>query len=49
MTAIITIAVLLVLVAGLARLVVATPLLRTLGVTIDCWADSVQGDGDRLR
>ena len=33
----------------LGRLVAATPLLRTLGVTIDCWADSVQGDVERLR
>ncbi len=28
-------------------LVAAVPLIRTLGTTIDCWADSVHGDDTR--
>ncbi len=35
----------LLILGSLAVVLVATvPLLRTIGRTIDCWADSVQGD-----
>jgi hypothetical protein len=49
MTAIIILAAFLALLAVTVRIIAATPLLRTLGVTIDCWADAVQGDVERLR
>lgn len=49
MTALITIAVLsALLLLLLGRLALATPLGQTLSITIDHWADGVQGDMERL-
>lgn len=43
MTAVTLIALLLLIGCGLVSMIVACPLLRTLAITIDAWADSVQG------
>ena len=44
MTAILFIALLLVLIALLVRWIASAPLVRTLSTAIDTWADSVQGE-----
>ena len=50
MTAIFFVALIFVLVALLIRWVSSAPLVRTLSIAIDSWADSVQGeDAERLR
>ncbi len=50
MTAIFFIALILVLVALLVRWVSSAPLVRTLSIAIDNWADGVQGkDAEQLR
>jgi hypothetical protein len=43
MTAVTLIALLLLIGGALVSMIVACPLLRTLAITIDAWADSVQG------
>ena len=43
MTAVTLIALLLLIGGALISMIVACPLLRTLAITIDAWADSVQG------
>jgi hypothetical protein len=45
MLAIIASALVLVLSVTIVRWIAAVPLLRTLSASIDCWADSVQGQG----
>jgi hypothetical protein len=50
MTALFFIALVLVLIALLVRWVSSAPLVRTLSIAIDSWADSVQGEGaEQLR
>jgi hypothetical protein len=50
MTAMILIALILLLVALLVRWVSSAPLVRTLSAAIDIWADGVQGkDAEQLR
>ena len=43
MTGVTLVALLLLIGCGLVSMIVACPLLRTLAITIDAWADSVQG------
>lgn len=50
MTAIFFIALILMLLALLVHWVMSAPLVRTLSIAIDTWADSVQGnDAEQLR
>ena len=44
MIAFVTCALVVALLALIGRWMAATPLLRTLSASIDCWADSVQGE-----
>lgn len=46
MIAIIASALALILAAALYRWIAAVPLVQTLSASIDCWADSVQGQED---
>jgi len=42
-------ALVLVLAVTIVRWIVSVPLLRTLGASIDCWADSVHGHDEERR